>query len=58
VTGTALSVEIAGVPGRLYTIDVNLTGYLLTLEHAIPHMIAAGGGSVSTRVWRTRSPTR
>lgn len=28
------------------TIDVNLTGYLLTLKHAIPHMIAAGGGSV------------
>jgi NAD(P)-dependent dehydrogenase (short-subunit alcohol dehydrogenase family) len=28
------------------TIDVNLTGYLLTLKHALPHMIAAGGGSV------------
>src|SRR5206468_518134 len=27
-------------------IDVNLTGYLLTLRHALPHMIAAGGGSV------------
>ncbi|MFE7813348.1 SDR family NAD(P)-dependent oxidoreductase [Streptomyces sp. NPDC057433] len=28
------------------TIDVNLTGYLLTLKHALPHMIAGGGGSV------------
>jgi NAD(P)-dependent dehydrogenase (short-subunit alcohol dehydrogenase family) len=28
------------------TIDVNLTGYLLTLKHALPHMIATGGGSV------------
>jgi len=28
------------------TIDVNLTGYLLTLRHALPHMIAGGGGSV------------
>lgn len=28
------------------TIDVNLTGYLLTLKHALPPMIAAGGGSV------------
>lgn len=27
-------------------IDINLTGYLLTLRHAIPHMIASGGGSV------------
>ncbi|MEU4226987.1 SDR family NAD(P)-dependent oxidoreductase [Nonomuraea sp. NPDC026600] len=28
------------------TMDVNLTGYLLTLKHTIPHMVAAGGGSV------------
>ncbi|MCR3723909.1 NAD(P)-dependent dehydrogenase (short-subunit alcohol dehydrogenase family) [Streptomyces umbrinus] len=28
------------------TIDVNLTGYLLTLKHALPHMIEGGGGSV------------
>jgi NAD(P)-dependent dehydrogenase (short-subunit alcohol dehydrogenase family) len=28
------------------TLDVNLTGYLLTLKHALPHLIAAGGGSV------------
>ncbi|MGW2285630.1 SDR family NAD(P)-dependent oxidoreductase [Streptomyces phaeochromogenes] len=28
------------------TIDVNLTGYLLTLKHAMPHMIEGGGGSV------------
>lgn len=28
------------------TLDVNLTGYLLTCKHAIPHIIAAGGGSV------------
>jgi len=28
------------------TIDVNLTGYLLTLKAALPHMIAGGGGSV------------
>ncbi|MGY0063844.1 SDR family NAD(P)-dependent oxidoreductase [Streptomyces sp. LZ34] len=28
------------------TLDVNLTGYLLTLKHALPHMIAGGGGSV------------
>lgn len=28
------------------TIDVNLTGYLLTLRHALPHIIAGGGGSV------------
>lgn len=28
------------------TIDVNLTGYLLTAKHAIPHMVAGGGGSV------------
>ncbi|MEV4009860.1 SDR family NAD(P)-dependent oxidoreductase [Nonomuraea angiospora] len=28
------------------TMDVNLTGYLLTLKHAIPHMVATGGGSV------------
>ncbi len=27
-------------------IDINLTGYLLTLRHALPHMITAGGGSV------------
>jgi NAD(P)-dependent dehydrogenase (short-subunit alcohol dehydrogenase family) len=27
-------------------IDVNLTGYLLTLRHALPHMIAGAGGSV------------
>ena len=29
-----------------HTIDVNLTGYLLTLKHTLPHMIAGGGGSV------------
>ncbi|SFR29181.1 NAD(P)-dependent dehydrogenase, short-chain alcohol dehydrogenase family [Lentzea waywayandensis] len=28
------------------SIDVNLTGYLLTLKHVLPHLIAAGGGSV------------
>lgn len=28
------------------TIATNLTGYLLTARHAIPHMIAAGGGSI------------
>ncbi|PTL71174.1 oxidoreductase [Rathayibacter caricis DSM 15933] len=28
------------------TIDVNLTGYLLTARYAIPHLIAAGGGSI------------
>jgi NAD(P)-dependent dehydrogenase (short-subunit alcohol dehydrogenase family) len=28
------------------TIDVNLTGYLLTLRYALPQMIAGGGGSV------------
>jgi NAD(P)-dependent dehydrogenase (short-subunit alcohol dehydrogenase family) len=28
------------------TIDVNLTGYLLTLKATLPHMIAGGGGSV------------
>lgn len=28
------------------TLDVNLTGYLLTLKHALPHLIAGGGGSV------------
>lgn len=28
------------------TLDVNLTGYLFTLKHALPHMIAGGGGSV------------
>lgn len=28
------------------TIDVNLTGYLLTLKHALPHLVASGGGSV------------
>jgi len=28
------------------TIDVNLTGYLLTCKYAIPHIIAAGGGAV------------
>ena len=28
------------------TIDVNLTGYLLTMRHAIPHLIASGGGSI------------
>jgi len=28
------------------SLDVNLTGYLLTLRHALPHMIAGGGGSV------------
>ena len=28
------------------TLDVNLTGYLLTCKHTIPHIIAAGGGSV------------
>jgi NAD(P)-dependent dehydrogenase (short-subunit alcohol dehydrogenase family) len=28
------------------TIDVNLTGYLLTIKHALPHMLAGGGGSV------------
>lgn len=28
------------------TIDINLTGYLLTLRHALPHMIAGGGGAV------------
>ncbi|MET8052639.1 MULTISPECIES: SDR family NAD(P)-dependent oxidoreductase [unclassified Streptosporangium] len=28
------------------TLDVNLTGYLLTCKHAIPHIIAAGGGAV------------
>lgn len=27
-------------------IDINLTGYLLTLRHALPHMISGGGGSV------------
>ncbi|NQX35702.1 SDR family NAD(P)-dependent oxidoreductase [Herbiconiux sp. VKM Ac-2851] len=28
------------------SLDVNLTGYLLTLKHALPHLLAAGGGSV------------
>ncbi|MDT0328558.1 SDR family NAD(P)-dependent oxidoreductase [Nocardiopsis lambiniae] len=28
------------------SLDVNLTGYLLTLKHALPHLIAGGGGSV------------
>lgn len=28
------------------TIDVNLTGYLLTARHALPHLIAAGGGAI------------
>lgn len=28
------------------TIDVNLTGYLLTMRYAIPHLIAAGGGAI------------
>jgi NAD(P)-dependent dehydrogenase (short-subunit alcohol dehydrogenase family) len=28
------------------SIDINLTGYLLTLRHAIPHMQAGGGGSI------------
>jgi NAD(P)-dependent dehydrogenase (short-subunit alcohol dehydrogenase family) len=28
------------------TLDINLTGYLLTLKYAIPHLIEAGGGSV------------
>ena len=28
------------------SIDVNLTGYLLTIRYALPHMIATGGGSV------------
>lgn len=28
------------------TIDVNLTGYLLTIRHALPHMVAGGGGSI------------
>ncbi|GAA3860656.1 glucose 1-dehydrogenase [Leifsonia kafniensis] len=28
------------------SLDVNLTGYLLTLKAALPHMIAGGGGSV------------
>lgn len=32
------------------TIDVNLTGYLLTMRHAIPHIVAAGGGSVVNTV--------
>ncbi|WP_186324497.1 SDR family NAD(P)-dependent oxidoreductase [Microbacterium paludicola] len=29
-----------------HTIDVNLTGYLLTTRAAIPHMLAGGGGSI------------
>lgn len=28
------------------SIDVNMTGYLLTCRHAIPHMIKSGGGAV------------
>jgi NAD(P)-dependent dehydrogenase (short-subunit alcohol dehydrogenase family) len=28
------------------TIDINLTGYLLTAKYAIPYMLKAGGGSV------------
>jgi NAD(P)-dependent dehydrogenase (short-subunit alcohol dehydrogenase family) len=28
------------------SLDINLTGYLLTLRHALPVMIAGGGGSV------------
>jgi NAD(P)-dependent dehydrogenase (short-subunit alcohol dehydrogenase family) len=28
------------------SIDVNLTGYLLTQRYALPHMLAAGGGAV------------
>ncbi len=28
------------------TFEVNVTGYLFTLRHALPHMIAVGGGSV------------
>jgi NAD(P)-dependent dehydrogenase (short-subunit alcohol dehydrogenase family) len=28
------------------TIDVNLTGYLLTARYAIPHLLKAGGGSI------------
>ncbi|MGO4681264.1 SDR family NAD(P)-dependent oxidoreductase [Microbacterium sp. 2MCAF23] len=28
------------------TIDINLTGYLLTARYAIPHIVAAGGGAI------------
>lgn len=40
---TAVDIDLAAWQR---TIDVNLTGYLLTLKHALPHMIAGGGGSV------------
>lgn len=29
-----------------HTLDVNLTGYLLTIRHALPAMLAAGGGPI------------
>lgn len=32
------------------TIDVGLTGFLLTARHAIPHLLAAGGGAVVATV--------
>ena len=29
-----------------HTLDVNLTGFLLTIRHALPHLIANGGGPI------------
>lgn len=40
---TAVGIDLAAWQR---TLDVNLTGYLLTLKHALPRMIAVGGGSV------------
>jgi NAD(P)-dependent dehydrogenase (short-subunit alcohol dehydrogenase family) len=28
------------------TLDVNLTGYMLTIRYAIPHLVACGGGAI------------
>lgn len=40
---TVVDVDLAAWQRSL---DVNLTGYLLTLRHALPVMIAGGGGSI------------
>lgn len=47
-TEVALDTDVGNIDLGAWqrTLNVNLTGYLLTMRYAIPHLIAAGGGSI------------
>jgi len=46
--GADSSHDVTNIPVEVWrrTLDVNLTGYMLTTRYALPHMFAAGSGSI------------